>query len=240
MSRNGGKCAAPALRGANGRRRPGGAVLAGRPAARRPRQALGWRSSRGFRPRDRDLPAVRRFGWPESPSGAAGGGLYGVRLKPGRHALPCSRSEGVPSKSGSPHDRESARAQRSSPAEKAEVSESAKAKADTKRTPDGLPVHSFTSPPAPSLAASAASATSRSDASRRPCHADAERGGGSGRTRPLHSGLRAADGTVPRPARCSTSLPRAVTRRRRRGNGEAQLSRLGTNRSQVRGSGVSA
>ena len=41
-------------------------------------------------------------------------------------------------------DREGARAQRSSPAEKAEVSESAKAKADTKRTPDGMPVHSFT------------------------------------------------------------------------------------------------
>ena len=41
-------------------------------------------------------------------------------------------------------DREGARAQRSSPMEKAEVSESAKAKADTKRTPDGLPVHSFT------------------------------------------------------------------------------------------------
>ena len=41
-------------------------------------------------------------------------------------------------------DREGARAQRSSPVEKAEVSESAKAKADTKRTPDGLPVHSMT------------------------------------------------------------------------------------------------
>ena len=41
-------------------------------------------------------------------------------------------------------DREGARAQRSSPVEKAEVSESAKAKADTKRTPDGLPAHSFT------------------------------------------------------------------------------------------------
>ena len=41
-------------------------------------------------------------------------------------------------------DREGARAQRSSPVEKAEVSESAKAKADTKRTPDGLPVHSLT------------------------------------------------------------------------------------------------
>ena len=40
-------------------------------------------------------------------------------------------------------DREGARAQRSSPVEKAEVSESAKARADTKRTPDGLPVHSF-------------------------------------------------------------------------------------------------
>ena len=41
-------------------------------------------------------------------------------------------------------DREGARAQRSSPVEPAEVSESAKAKADTKFTPDGLPVHSFT------------------------------------------------------------------------------------------------
>ena len=40
-------------------------------------------------------------------------------------------------------DREGARARRSSPVEKAEVSESAKAKADTKRTPDGLPVHGF-------------------------------------------------------------------------------------------------
>ena len=40
-------------------------------------------------------------------------------------------------------DREGARAQRSSPVEKAEVSDSAKAKADTKLTPDGLPVHSF-------------------------------------------------------------------------------------------------
>ncbi len=36
-------------------------------------------------------------------------------------------------------DREGARAQRSSPVEKAEVSERAKAKTDTKRTPDGLP-----------------------------------------------------------------------------------------------------
>ena len=41
-------------------------------------------------------------------------------------------------------DREGARAQRSSPVENAEVSKSAKAKADTKRTPNGLPVHSFT------------------------------------------------------------------------------------------------
>ena len=41
-------------------------------------------------------------------------------------------------------DREGARARRNSPVEKAEVSESARAKADTKRTPDGLPVHSFT------------------------------------------------------------------------------------------------
>ena len=41
-------------------------------------------------------------------------------------------------------DREGARAQRNSPVEKAEVSESARTKADTKRTPDGLPVHSFT------------------------------------------------------------------------------------------------
>ena len=41
-------------------------------------------------------------------------------------------------------DREGARAQRSSPMEKAEVSESARAKAETRRSPDGLPVHSFT------------------------------------------------------------------------------------------------
>ena len=41
--------------------------------------------------------------------------------------------------------REGAPAQRNSPVEKAEVSERAKAKADTKLTPpDGLPVHSFT------------------------------------------------------------------------------------------------
>ena len=41
-------------------------------------------------------------------------------------------------------DREGARAQRSSPAEPARVSESARAKAADKRTPDGLPVHSLT------------------------------------------------------------------------------------------------
>ena len=41
-------------------------------------------------------------------------------------------------------DREGARVQRSSPVEKAEVSGSAKAKADAKRTPDGLTVRSFT------------------------------------------------------------------------------------------------
>ena len=41
-------------------------------------------------------------------------------------------------------DREGARAQRSSPVEPARVSESAKAKAADKRTPDGLPVHSLT------------------------------------------------------------------------------------------------
>ena len=40
-------------------------------------------------------------------------------------------------------DREAARAARSTPVEKAEVSESAKAKAASKLTPDGLPVHSF-------------------------------------------------------------------------------------------------
>ncbi len=40
-------------------------------------------------------------------------------------------------------DREAARAGRSTPVEKAEVSESAKAKAASKQTPDGLPVHSF-------------------------------------------------------------------------------------------------
>ncbi len=42
------------------------------------------------------------------------------------------------------HDRESARAQRKTPVAPAKVSKEAKAKADTKRTPDGLPVHSFT------------------------------------------------------------------------------------------------
>ena len=41
-------------------------------------------------------------------------------------------------------DREGARAQRNSPVEPARVSESAKAKAADKRTPDGLPVHSLT------------------------------------------------------------------------------------------------
>ena len=40
-------------------------------------------------------------------------------------------------------DREAARAQRGSPVEPAEVSDRAKGKADTKRTRDGLPVHSF-------------------------------------------------------------------------------------------------
>ena len=40
-------------------------------------------------------------------------------------------------------DREAARARRTSPVEKAETSDSAKAKAATKTTPDGLPVHSF-------------------------------------------------------------------------------------------------
>ena len=42
-------------------------------------------------------------------------------------------------------DREAARAQRKSPVEPARVSESARAKADTKLTSDGLPVHGFTS-----------------------------------------------------------------------------------------------
>ena len=41
-------------------------------------------------------------------------------------------------------DREGARAQRNSPVEPARVSESARAKAADKRTPDGLPVHSLT------------------------------------------------------------------------------------------------
>ena len=41
-------------------------------------------------------------------------------------------------------DREGARAQRMSPVEPAQVSESARIKADTKLTSDGLPVHSFT------------------------------------------------------------------------------------------------
>ena len=41
-------------------------------------------------------------------------------------------------------DREGARAQRNSPVEPAKVSQSARAKADTKLTPDRLPVHSFT------------------------------------------------------------------------------------------------
>ena len=39
--------------------------------------------------------------------------------------------------------REAARAARSTPAEKAEVSGSARAKAAAKQTPDGMPVHSF-------------------------------------------------------------------------------------------------
>ena len=41
-------------------------------------------------------------------------------------------------------DRKGAQAQRSSPVEKAEVSESAKAKAESGRAPDGLLIHSFT------------------------------------------------------------------------------------------------
>ena len=44
-------------------------------------------------------------------------------------------------------NREGVRARHSSPVEKTEVSESTKAKADTKRTPDGLPVHSQTTLP---------------------------------------------------------------------------------------------
>ena len=40
-------------------------------------------------------------------------------------------------------DREAACAGRATPVEKAEVSESAKDKAASKQTPDGLPVHSF-------------------------------------------------------------------------------------------------
>ena len=40
-------------------------------------------------------------------------------------------------------DRPAAEARRNTPVEKAQVSPSAKRKADTKRTPDGLPVHSF-------------------------------------------------------------------------------------------------
>ena len=40
-------------------------------------------------------------------------------------------------------DRPAARASRETPLEKAEVSPSAERKADTKRTPDGFPVHSF-------------------------------------------------------------------------------------------------
>lgn len=39
-------------------------------------------------------------------------------------------------------DRPAARTQRNTPVEKAQVSPGAKRKADTKRTPDGLPVHS--------------------------------------------------------------------------------------------------
>ena len=44
----------------------------------------------GSGPGGRDVRAVRGSGRPEPPSGTAGGALYGVRLKPGRHALPCS------------------------------------------------------------------------------------------------------------------------------------------------------
>ena len=58
-------------------------------------------------------------------------------------------------------DREGARAQRTSPVAPAKVSESAKLKADTKLTSDGLPVHSL------------------NDASRRSGHAEFERGDGS-------------------------------------------------------------
>ena len=45
-------------------------------------------------------------------------------------------------------DREGAQAQRKSPVAVARVSESARIKADTKLTSDGLPVHSFTTLPA--------------------------------------------------------------------------------------------
>ena len=40
-------------------------------------------------------------------------------------------------------DRPAARAARNSPVEPARISQRAKAKADTRRTPDGFPVHSF-------------------------------------------------------------------------------------------------
>jgi hypothetical protein len=43
------------------------------------------------------------------------------------------------------HGRDTARAQRTSPVAKAEVSPAAKRKHETKRTDDGLPVHSFRS-----------------------------------------------------------------------------------------------
>ena len=72
-------------------------------------------------------------------------------------------------------DREGARARRNSPVEPAKVSERAKAKAADKRTPGR------------------AAGPQPHDASRRPGHADAERGDGPGRTRPRLSGVRAAD-----------------------------------------------
>ncbi len=74
----------------------------GRLNARRSHRACGRRRHQGIPSRICNFSHVRRPERPEQPSGAAGGELCGARPRPGRHALPCSRSAAVPSKSGSP------------------------------------------------------------------------------------------------------------------------------------------
>ena len=59
-----------------------------------------------------------------------------------RHVERSTRAKPAPILFGD-DDREAARARRPTPVERAEVSESAEAKAAAKQAPDGMPVHSF-------------------------------------------------------------------------------------------------